>query len=286
MTSSFRYDDLPVELKLKVLEHVFANGKGNRPIHIHHLILRRRNSYRLCDEYFDPFYNCIIPSELRIFLDPSFRQLFVSKEFLRHGIPIFAKQKNRVEMQMNSYRTTTDDSPGSRIVEQTLKEILWHARELTITHTLLARDNHLDVQRLLTLVSPSQLQECNLIIEKPRFWFRDHPDLRTTIVGHLMNFAFHRNNDLRVLSEEEIEHLREEKQPPEGMLDLLQSQLAPAEIIWHREELIPKLRDQGFTGTAWFQIDIVGCRNSNSQIPLMPTSYVSVVLPGIIWKLT
>lgn len=273
MTSSFRYNDLPVELKWKVLEHCFTNGGGPPQIHIRPLSVRKTYSYRLCDEYFDTFYNCIIPSELTIYPDPSFHQLFVSKDFLHDAVPIFANQ-NRVEIQMNSYRTLIGGSLENHIVQRILKDILWHARDITITHTLLARDNHLDVQRLTPLLSPSRLRECNLVIEKPRFWFRNHPDLRTTIVGHLINFAFRRNNDLQLLIEKEINALRDDKQLPKGLLDLLSGQYAPSEVTWHREELIPLLRTQGFAGSAWFQIDIVACRQSNSQIPLMPTSYV------------
>lgn len=276
MASNFRYDDLPVELKLKVLEHVFVDLKGPPPIHIRALNVRKTYSYRLSDEYFDTFYNCVIPSEVTIYPDARFRQLFVSKDFLEHAIPIFASQ-NRLELQLSSYRTTTGDPKRkSHIVQQTLKEIISHVREITITHTLLARENHLDVQRLITLVSPSRLRQCNMVLEKPRFWFRDHPDLRTTIVGHLLSFAFHRNNDLQVLTEKEITSLRDDKQPPMGLMDLLRGQHAPSELTWHREEMLAALKDQGFTGSGWLQIDIVASRHSNSQIPLMPTSYVCI----------
>lgn len=285
MTSSFRYDDLPVELKWKVLEHVFANCMSPTPIHIKPLNVRKTTSYRLRDEYFDTFYNCTIPSELTLYPDPRFCQLFVSKDFLQNAIPIFANQ-NPLEIQLNSYRTMNDDSPGSGIFQQTLKEVLSHVHEITITHSILARDNHLDEQRLAALLSASRLRGCNMVIEKPRFWFRQHLGLRTTIVGHLTNFAFSHNLSLRNLTEKEINELRDNKQPPIGFMDLLDGEHAPPEVTWHCDRLLPMLRDQGFTGSAWFQIDIVACRNSNSPIPLMPTSYVGVAVSCVVQTLT
>lgn len=285
MESRFRYEDLPAEIKLKILEHAFGSSTDTGTAFTSPSSSLVSCYYYFADDYHDNFYNCTTPSELTIYPDARFRQLFVSKDFLHDALPIFAKGTT-VTIQMNSARKYTSDFNEFDLLRQTLRELLLNAIKITIIHSILAKDNHLDESRLLPLLSASRLEECNLAIEMPRFWFRRRPTLLTTTVGRLTRFAFEYSHALRILSVEELEDIGTDKIPPRGLLDLFDEHEAPSEVRWYRNVMLPILRSGGFTGRGSLQIDIVACRDDFPLARLEPLSFVCAITLLEAWEMT